>query len=305
MSSTLYIGNLSKDTSAETIGKLFEQVGIVKKASIAMNGTVSRGYGYITMEDHEKAKEAFEKFSGAEVDGREIVVEFYTEEQEQQEAEKKEDSSSTQPFTARYTPRGPFGLPRRGGPRRGGRGYGWPRRDRSYGKDSSEYQGEAGEGESKKDSETKVPSKTVAYIHNLPLKMTREGLSYVLREYRIKDIYLPPQRGDVFLNAGHGFIEMVDEEELDKMLRERPSVSIKGSECHMRRAVDPPNDEEKRRERQRLLSSVKKRRDDKRRGRGRDDDDDDDDYDDAGIEDYGVHYGGGYGVPMPVYVVYH
>ncbi len=76
MSTKLYVGNLSFDTSSQDLEELFGQVGTVESASVIEDRDTgrSRGFGFIEMSSKEEAEQAIDQFNGKEVDGRELKV---------------------------------------------------------------------------------------------------------------------------------------------------------------------------------------------------------------------------------------
>ena len=76
MSTKLYVGNLSFDTSSQDLEELFGQVGTVESASVIEDRDTgrSRGFGFIEMSSKEEASQAIDQFNGKEVDGRELKV---------------------------------------------------------------------------------------------------------------------------------------------------------------------------------------------------------------------------------------
>jgi RNA recognition motif-containing protein len=76
MTNKVYIGNLSFDTTEDTLKELFAQAGTVSSASIVMDkfSGRSKGFAFVEMSSEEEAKKAIEMLNGKEVDGRNIVV---------------------------------------------------------------------------------------------------------------------------------------------------------------------------------------------------------------------------------------
>lgn len=76
MSTKLYVGGLSYDTTEESLKELFSQAGTVDSVSIIMDkfSGKSKGFGFVEMSSEEEAKKATEMFNGKELDGRNIVV---------------------------------------------------------------------------------------------------------------------------------------------------------------------------------------------------------------------------------------
>ncbi|PKM91986.1 MAG: RNA-binding protein, partial [Euryarchaeota archaeon HGW-Euryarchaeota-1] len=74
MTTKLFIGNLSFDTTDEALKELFSQAGNVKTANIVKNkfSGRSRGFGFIEMETDAEATKAIELLNNKEVEGRQI-----------------------------------------------------------------------------------------------------------------------------------------------------------------------------------------------------------------------------------------
>ena len=72
----IYIGNLSFDTTEDSLNDLFGQHGQVQGVSIIMDRMTgrSRGFGFIEMADDNEAKAAMEAINGHELDGRALRV---------------------------------------------------------------------------------------------------------------------------------------------------------------------------------------------------------------------------------------
>ena len=76
MSMTLYVGNLSFETSKNELQTLFAQTGTVESVSLIEDRETgrSRGYGFIEMSTQEEGAAAIEKFNGQELGGRTLKV---------------------------------------------------------------------------------------------------------------------------------------------------------------------------------------------------------------------------------------
>ena len=76
MSTKLYVGNLSFDTSSEQLQTIFSETGTVQSASIVEDRETgrSRGFGFVEMSTKEEAASAIEQFNGKEVGGRALKV---------------------------------------------------------------------------------------------------------------------------------------------------------------------------------------------------------------------------------------
>ena len=76
MSTKLYVGNLSFQTTSEDLQELFAQAGTVESASVVedrMTGR-SRGFAFVEMSTPEEAAAAIEQMNGREVGGRALKV---------------------------------------------------------------------------------------------------------------------------------------------------------------------------------------------------------------------------------------
>jgi len=79
--SRLFIGGLSWGTTADDLRAAFERIGEVADAAVVTDRDTgkSRGFGFVTMADRRDASKAIEEMDGAELDGRNIVVNVATE----------------------------------------------------------------------------------------------------------------------------------------------------------------------------------------------------------------------------------
>ncbi len=76
MSTKLYVGNLSFNTSTQDLEDVFAEVGTVESTNIIEDRETgrSRGFGFVEMSSAEEAKKAIEELDGKDVDGRELKV---------------------------------------------------------------------------------------------------------------------------------------------------------------------------------------------------------------------------------------
>ena len=76
MSTKLYVGNLSFDTSVNDLEKMFGEIGTVQSTNIIEDRDTgrSRGFGFVEMSSEEEAQSAITTFNGKEIDGRELTV---------------------------------------------------------------------------------------------------------------------------------------------------------------------------------------------------------------------------------------
>jgi len=75
MATKLYVGNLSYNTTNDSLRDAFMQAGTVVSATVItdrMSGR-SRGFGFVEMEDADAAK-AVEMMNGKDLDGRKLRV---------------------------------------------------------------------------------------------------------------------------------------------------------------------------------------------------------------------------------------
>jgi cold-inducible RNA-binding protein len=75
MAKKLYVGNLSWNTTADSLKDAFSKAGTVVSANLItdkMTGR-SRGFGFVEMEDAD-AEGAISMFNGKELDGRTLTV---------------------------------------------------------------------------------------------------------------------------------------------------------------------------------------------------------------------------------------
>jgi RNA recognition motif-containing protein len=76
MSTKLYVGNLTFQTTSQDLEQLFGQAGTVQSASVVEDRDTgrSRGFGFVEMSSQEEATSAIEQFNGKEVGGRALTV---------------------------------------------------------------------------------------------------------------------------------------------------------------------------------------------------------------------------------------
>lgn len=76
MSTNLYVGNLSYQTTNSDLETLFAQVGVVKSVNIIKDqySERSKGFGFVEMSTEEEAQTAISTLNGTTFQDREIVV---------------------------------------------------------------------------------------------------------------------------------------------------------------------------------------------------------------------------------------
>ena len=76
MSTKLYVGNLSYNTTENQLNDAFAAHGTVIEANLMMDRETGRprGFGFVTMGSVEEAQKAIEALNGREMDGRALTV---------------------------------------------------------------------------------------------------------------------------------------------------------------------------------------------------------------------------------------
>lgn len=76
MSTKLFVGNLSFNTTENQLQDLFAAHGTVMEVDLIMDKFSGRprGFGFVTMESKEAAEAAIQALNGKEVDGRAMTV---------------------------------------------------------------------------------------------------------------------------------------------------------------------------------------------------------------------------------------
>ena len=76
MSTKLYVGNLSFDTTENDLQDMFAAIAPVTEVSLIMDRMTnrSRGFGFVTMATPEGAQAAIQELSGKNIQGRNLTV---------------------------------------------------------------------------------------------------------------------------------------------------------------------------------------------------------------------------------------
>ena len=76
MSSKLFVGNLSFDTTENDLNDAFAAHGTVTETNLMMDRTTGRprGFGFITMSSPEEAQKAISALNGSQLGGRALTV---------------------------------------------------------------------------------------------------------------------------------------------------------------------------------------------------------------------------------------
>jgi RNA recognition motif-containing protein len=72
----IYVGNLDYKVRESDLEQIFEEYGEVNSAKIIMDkySGRSKGFGFVTMDNDDEAKQAIEELNGSMLKNREIVV---------------------------------------------------------------------------------------------------------------------------------------------------------------------------------------------------------------------------------------
>jgi cold-inducible RNA-binding protein len=76
MSTRLYVGNLSYNTTENQLQEIFSEHGPVTNVDLIMDKFSGRprGFGFVTMENKENAEAAIQALHGKNIDGRDLTV---------------------------------------------------------------------------------------------------------------------------------------------------------------------------------------------------------------------------------------
>jgi RNA recognition motif-containing protein len=76
MGKNIYVGNLSYNSTEESLRTLFEQYGTVQSTNLITDRDTGRprGFGFVEMDDSDAAQAAIEALNGVELDGRALKV---------------------------------------------------------------------------------------------------------------------------------------------------------------------------------------------------------------------------------------
>lgn len=76
MGKRLYVGNLSYDTTEQTLRDFFAQAGDVESVTVLIDRMTNRprGFGFVEMATDEGGDKAVADLNGQELDGRKLVV---------------------------------------------------------------------------------------------------------------------------------------------------------------------------------------------------------------------------------------
>ena len=76
MNKKLFVGNISYNSTEQSLQELFSQAGTVESAVIITDRVSgrSKGFGFVEMSSEEEAKKAIELLNEKDIDGRNITV---------------------------------------------------------------------------------------------------------------------------------------------------------------------------------------------------------------------------------------
>ena len=91
----IYVGNISRESSEDTIRKAFEQYGRVDSVSLIKDKytNILKGFGFVEMPNKDEAENAIQNLNGKMVDGRALTV---------NQAKPKTEFSRPKKFSSRY-----------------------------------------------------------------------------------------------------------------------------------------------------------------------------------------------------------
>jgi len=72
----IYVGNLSYEVTEEILAEIFEAYATVNSTKIITDkyNDRSKGFGFVTMDDQEEAKNAIKNLNGMDYQNREMIV---------------------------------------------------------------------------------------------------------------------------------------------------------------------------------------------------------------------------------------
>jgi len=85
MEPKLYVGNLSFNTTEDSLRTLFAQAGTVANVALITDkfSGQSKGFAFVTMGDQSQAETAIKMFNGKDIDGRTVKVDIARPREEQ------------------------------------------------------------------------------------------------------------------------------------------------------------------------------------------------------------------------------
>ncbi|KAH7821183.1 putative RNA recognition motif protein [Monocercomonoides exilis] len=251
MTVKLFVGNLSESTTAVTVGKLFETIGLVKSATIETRNEVSRGFGYVEMQDEEAAQTAMRQLNGYNLNGKPLRVEIAYEKSKAPATRRPRARGARRGFRGGFAGYGGFGAPFGGYGGFGGfnapfNGYGYGAFPARRGRGRFAGRPRRGRRPTRRQLNPDAPSsQTRVHIGNLPYSLTKEDLTEALKGYQVKDIILTHRRFNTALNVGYAFVEFASAAEQKKFLAEHQTIQLKDRECRTSAAMDVPAEQSK------------------------------------------------------------
>ena len=123
----IYVGNLSRTITDESLRNAFEQFGEVETVKIIRDKFTNeaKGYAFVTMKNDDEARQAMEQLNNQEIDGQRVRVNEALPQQDRRDRGPRSGGFGGGPRSGGFGSRSGFGGPRnndRFGSDRGGRG---------------------------------------------------------------------------------------------------------------------------------------------------------------------------------------
>jgi RNA recognition motif-containing protein len=252
----VFAGNLAFATSEDQLKEVFSEVGNVTHVQIIHRGTRSLGYGFVTYATEAEAQKAVSTLDKRELAGREINVESAKPQLMSKHGDSGEDGEGKD--GARGTgARGGRNARRSRNTRRGAAASRRPRADEGEegGEEEAAVSGqENGEKAARKPKKANgastaaatprkpkgppegEPSKTLLFVANLPFQFTDEQLQAAFEGFQISSAKVIKRRFGT-RTKGFGFVDLANEEEQQRALKEIQGKTVEGRALSLKVAI--------------------------------------------------------------------
>ncbi|KAJ6242166.1 nucleic acid binding protein [Anaeramoeba flamelloides] len=235
----VYVGNISYQTTNESLQELFETYGTVVEANVVMRGTRSLGFGFVEFETVEECKKAIEGLHETEQEGRQIVVEI----SEQNKTRKKPqprrnyNNYNNDNYYNDYNGYNDYN----------NYNYGYQGYNNYYGGGyNNSYRSNFRRRRNFNQEERKL-SETTVYVTNIPFQTTDEELKEAFSNYDPKSARVVMTKFG--RSRGFGFVEFESEEDRDKAL-EMNEQEMGERTIYVKVAYEQPKREEEEKEKE-------------------------------------------------------